>query len=91
MKKILRKIANKFGYDFIKINVHSADKAHKISNVKVGNYNILMPGNNPQISLYKYYPTSNTQLARLTEIILKNNDRRGCQCRRYYCCSKNKN
>jgi FkbM family methyltransferase len=71
MKKILRKIANKFGYDFIKINVHSADKAHKISNVKVGNYNILMPGNNPQISLYKYYPTSNTQLARLTEIILK--------------------
>ena len=41
MKKILRKIANKFGYDFIKINVHSADKAHKISNVKVGNYNIL--------------------------------------------------
>jgi FkbM family methyltransferase len=28
-----------------------------------------MPGNNPQISLYKYYPTSNTQLARLAKLV----------------------
>lgn len=71
MKELLRKIVNRLGYDLVKINMHSDDKAKKISNVKVGNYPILMPGNNPQISLYKYYPASNTQLARLAELVVK--------------------
>ena len=70
MKKILRKVFNKLGYDIIKINVHSADKINKVSKVKVGNYEILMPGNNPQISLYKYIPDSNEQLARLAKLII---------------------
>ena len=54
MKKILRKVFNKLGYDIIKVNVHSADKAKKVINVQVGNYKLLMPQNNAQISLYKY-------------------------------------
>jgi len=70
MKKILRKVFNKLGYDIIKINVHSTDKINKVSKVKVGNYEILMPGNNPQISLYKYIPDSNEQLARLAKLII---------------------
>jgi len=70
VKKILRSLFNKLGYDFIKINVHSADKAGKVVPVQVGKYEILMPGNNPQISVYKYYPDANTQLARLAGIIM---------------------
>lgn len=55
--------------------MHSADKSHKVVPVQVGNYKILMPGNNPQISVYKYYPDSNSQLARLAKMILsKYND-----------------
>ena len=69
MKKAIRLLMNKVGYDFIKVNVHSANKANKTVSVPVAGYNILMPGNNPQISLYKYFPTSNSQLARLAMLI----------------------
>lgn len=65
MRKIIRRLLNKVGYDFIKVNVHSANKAKKIKQVKVGKYFIDMPGNNPQISTYKYEPEVNSQLARL--------------------------
>lgn len=75
MKKILRSLLNKFGYDFVeKINMHSADKARNVVPVQVGNYKILMPGNNPQISVYKYYPDANTQLARLAKMIISKYD-----------------
>ena len=66
MRKLIRSLMNKVGYDFVKINVHSADKTVP---VQVAGFNILMPGNNPQISLYKYYPTSNSQLARLARLV----------------------
>jgi FkbM family methyltransferase len=69
MKKIISKLFNLIGYDFIKVNVHSADKAKKTVSVKVGNYEILMPGNNAQISLYKYSPNANSQMARLAQLI----------------------
>ena len=69
MKELLRKIANKLGYDFIKINVHSADKATKTFPVKIGRFEISMPGNNPQVSLYKYSPASNEQLGKLARIV----------------------
>ncbi|MFN8248685.1 MAG: FkbM family methyltransferase [Ferruginibacter sp.] len=69
MRKLLRGLFNKLGYDIVKINMHSSDKAGKTVLVKVGNYTILMPGNNPQISLYKYSPDSNSQLGRLTKLI----------------------
>ncbi|MBS1753941.1 MAG: FkbM family methyltransferase [Bacteroidetes bacterium] len=69
MRKLIRSLMNKVGYDFIKVNVHSADKAKKTVPVQVAGFNILMPGSNPQISLYKYYPTSNSQLARLARLV----------------------
>jgi FkbM family methyltransferase len=71
MKRLLRKIANNLGYDFIKINVHSQDKAKKVFKVKVGKFIINMPGNNIQISNYKYEPEVNSQLGRLAEIVNK--------------------
>ncbi len=69
MKKIIRKFLNLFGYDFTKVNMHSADKAGKTAAVQVGNYKILIPGNNAQISLYKYDPDANSQMARLAKLV----------------------
>jgi FkbM family methyltransferase len=69
MKQFLRNLFNKFGYDIVKVNVHSHDKAANVHKVKVGNFDILMPGNNPQISNYKYQPDLNKQLARLTTLV----------------------
>lgn len=71
MRKFIRGLLQKVGYDIVKVNVHSNDKAGRISKVKVGNYFVDMPGNNPQISNYKYEPDVNTQLARLSVTIAK--------------------
>ncbi len=69
MRKFIRTLMNKMGYDIIKINVHSDKKAHVVSQVKVGNFMLEMPGNNPHISNYKYEPQVNSQLARLSACI----------------------
>ncbi|NCT95656.1 MAG: FkbM family methyltransferase [Chitinophagaceae bacterium] len=66
MRKMIRNLLNKVGYDIVKVNVHSDKKAGRIYPVQVGNYRIDMPGNNPQISNYKYEPQVNSQLGRLT-------------------------
>jgi len=62
MRKLIRNILTKAGYDIIKVNQHSADKAHLVKKVKVGNFMIDMPGNNVQISTYKYRPDANNLL-----------------------------
>ncbi len=69
MRKIIRNLLQKFGYDIIKINEHSSNKAKKLVKVKVGNYFITMPGNNPQISNYKRFPDMNNQLGRLAKVV----------------------
>lgn len=66
---MIRVFLNTIGYDIIKVNVHSESKAKIVRKVKVGNYFVDMPGNNPQISTYKYEPAVNTQLARLAVCI----------------------
>jgi FkbM family methyltransferase len=71
MKEALRKVINLLGYDIVKYNVHSAVKAKKRFTVKVGNYNIIMPGNNPLISLYKYQPDANQEIAVLAKLVAK--------------------
>lgn len=71
MKQLIRKILNKRGYDIIKTNVHSNDKAAIIHDVKVGNYHLKMPGNNPLISHYKYQPDLNSQLGRISKLTYK--------------------
>lgn len=69
MRKLIRQILNKIGYDIVKVNVHSADKVNRIKQVLVGGYTLEMPGNNPQISTYKYDPGANSQLGRLSACI----------------------
>jgi FkbM family methyltransferase len=71
MRKLIRNFLNKFGYDLVKVNQHSNDKASKTKMVMVGKFPIYMPGNNPQLSTYKYLPTANDQLARLVECVAK--------------------
>jgi FkbM family methyltransferase len=71
MKKIIRKLANKFGYDFIKTKDWGLKNINKSISVKVGDYNILMPGNNQQIVNYKNIPDLNSQLAILAACIAK--------------------
>lgn len=71
MRKMIRNILNTLGYDIVKVNVHSDSKASQIKKVKVGNYFVDMPGNNPQISNYKYEPDVNSQLGRLCVCIAK--------------------
>jgi FkbM family methyltransferase len=69
MKKIIRNLLNKFGYDFVKINVHGKNKIGKVEKVQIGDFEILMPGINAQISLYKYNPTANMQMGRLAQLV----------------------
>jgi len=71
MRQMIRNVLNKVGYDIVKVNVHSDSKAHKISRVKVGKFFVDMPGNNMQISNYKYEPEANSQLGRLSACIAK--------------------
>ncbi|MBL0884283.1 MAG: FkbM family methyltransferase [Chitinophagaceae bacterium] len=69
MRKLIRSVLQIFGYDIIKVNVHSDQKKNRIKKVMVGNYLLEMPGNNPQISTYKYDPSANSQLGRLSACI----------------------
>jgi FkbM family methyltransferase len=69
MRKLIRKLLNTVGYDIVKVNVHSDKKASQIKKVKVGSFFVDMPGNNPQISNYKYEPEVNSQLGRLSKTI----------------------
>ncbi len=71
MKKFLRKIANKWGYDFVKVNVSPSEKSSKFSNVKIGEFNIEIPSNNPLSKHYVYYPDYNIGLQRLSVIVSK--------------------
>lgn len=69
MRKLIRSLLNSIGYDIVKVNVHNHKKVNKIKKVTVGNYVLEMPGNNPQISTYKYDPGANSQLGRLSACI----------------------
>jgi FkbM family methyltransferase len=69
MRKFIRKILNTVGYDITKVNVHSDKKAGRVVKVKVGNYIIDMPGNNVQISTYKYRPDANKLLGTLSACV----------------------
>jgi FkbM family methyltransferase len=71
MRKFIRKILNSAGYDIIKVNEHSNKKAGKVVKVKVGNYTIDMPGNNSQISMYKYQPDANSLLGTLAACVVE--------------------
>lgn len=66
MRNLIRKLLNTVGYDIIKVNQFTDDKAHKIKKVQVGKFVIDMPGNNVQIGTYKYRPEANSLLGTLS-------------------------
>ncbi len=72
MKKALRKLFNKLGYDFVKMEKYGTLSARsKIFQVKVGNYAISIPGNNPLFKHYQYFPDYNIELGKLAQVISK--------------------
>ncbi len=71
MKQFFRNLLHLIGYDIVKVNVHADSKARKIKQVKVGKFIIAMPGNNVQISTYKYRPDANSILGTLAAAIAK--------------------
>lgn len=66
MRKFIRQLLNKAGYDLVRINEYTDDKAHRTVKVQVGKYTIDMPGNNVQIGTYKYRPDANNLLGILS-------------------------
>lgn len=71
MKKILRKLTNILGYDIVKTKAGRHGDPSKTFQVKVGNYLISMPGNNPLVKHYELFPNYNIELGKLAEIINK--------------------
>jgi FkbM family methyltransferase len=71
MRKFIRNILNRFGYEIIKTGIPYIPKSTKPGFAAVGKYQILMPGNNVQLINYKLYPDLNGQLGRLASCIFK--------------------
>lgn len=69
MKKFIRNFLNKRGYEIVKTGLPYIPKSNKPGTVKVGKYDITMPGNNPQLINYKLYDNLNAQLGRLVSLI----------------------
>ena len=66
MRKMIRQFLNKAGYDIVKTDQHGDSKAGITKKVTVGKFQIDMPGNNRQISTYKYRPDANNLLGILS-------------------------
>lgn len=69
MKELIRNFLQRFGYDIVKTGVPYIPKTKKDVVVKVGNYDIIMPGQNVQAVNYQLYPDLNASLGRLAKII----------------------
>jgi len=71
MRKIIRRFLNRFGYDIVKTENWFASKSSIDKTVKVGNHQVLMPGNNPLLHTYTNYPDFNSNLGRLAAAMAK--------------------
>lgn len=69
MRKLIRNILQRFGYDIIKTDNRYKSKGNGERIAQVGKYKICMPGNNIQLDNYKLYPDLNAQLGRLAFIV----------------------
>ncbi|MBS1632174.1 MAG: hypothetical protein JST10_06320, partial [Bacteroidetes bacterium] len=69
MKELIRGVFNRFGYDIIKTGIPYLPKTKKPVRVKVGKFEIEMPGNNVQRFNYAIFPDLNFQIGRLASII----------------------
>ncbi|HMT75838.1 MAG TPA: FkbM family methyltransferase [Chitinophagaceae bacterium] len=69
MKELIRNFLKRYGYDIIKTGVPYVPKTNKDVLVKVGKFEILMPGYNVQAANYKIYPDLNVSFGRLAKVI----------------------
>jgi FkbM family methyltransferase len=65
MKKFIRRVLNRFGYEIIKTDNWYASKSSVDKTVQVGNHLVIMPGNNTLLNTYAIYPDFNSNLGRL--------------------------
>ncbi|NOT90683.1 FkbM family methyltransferase [Ferruginibacter sp.] len=71
MRKIIRRLFNKFGYEIIRTSTEYRGDRNKTHKVNVGNFILSMPGNNPLVRHYERFPKYNIKLGQLAGIILK--------------------
>lgn len=71
MRKFIRDILNRFGYDIVKTGIPYIPKTKGEGSVLIGKYPVQMPGNNLQLGNYKIYPELNRQLGRLASRIFQ--------------------
>ncbi|MBK7560882.1 MAG: FkbM family methyltransferase [Chitinophagaceae bacterium] len=71
MKKLIRNILHRFGYDIIKTEDWYTSKSRQKRIVRVGDYQIAMPGNNTLLRTYNLYPDFNSLIGRLALVVAK--------------------
>jgi len=71
MRKVIRKLLNRFGYEIVKTEDWYVSKSGKKNVVQVGKYSIQMPGNNTLSRTYALYPDFNSIIGRLAASISK--------------------
>ncbi len=72
MKKLIRKIFNRFGYEIIRSDgSHALRGNRKEKKIQVGQYEISMPGNNPLLNVYKTHAGFNTHFSKLAQAVFQ--------------------
>jgi FkbM family methyltransferase len=72
MKKLIRRIFNRFGYEIIKTgDRHALKGSRREKMVQVGHYRLSMPGNNPLLNVYKSHPDFNTHFSKLAKAVFQ--------------------
>jgi len=71
MKKLIRKIFNRFGYDIVKSAGYFTSKGNTRVTVRVGNFDIVMAGSNTLIWVYANLPDYNRILGRINDAVLE--------------------
>ncbi len=71
MRKIIRRLLNRFGYEIVKTDDWYISKTDQKNIVQLGKYSITMPGNNTLSRTYALYPDFNRIIGRLAATIAK--------------------
>lgn len=69
MKKIVRHLFRKFGYDIVKIQLNAKNLALKTKEVFLCNTVVKMPANNPLVNVYKNVPEFNFLIGKIAKIV----------------------
>ena len=71
MRKLIRNILQRFGYDIIKTNDWYESKRNKERNVIVWGREFVMPGNNTLLKTYREISDFNAHLNRIVQCVVK--------------------